>query len=123
MNRVTETQRDFLLTLWQWHNDSNNTFTLNDSYELWIKEALLTKTYDIDMKRRLNKIRLEHLDEYSDWVSNDVPEFEYYTLKEVQHLSGNFAMTIAKGYDKSFDEWFKNIEPSWRDIANGKNKI
>jgi len=118
MNRVTETQRDFLLTLWQWHNDSNNTFTLNDSYELWIKEALLTKTYDIDMKRRLNKIRLEHLDEYSDWVSNDVPEFEYYTLKEVQHLSGNFAISCIKGYDKSFDEWFKNIEPSWRDIAN-----
>jgi hypothetical protein len=49
-------------------------------------------------------------------------EEENFNLKEVRHLAVNFAITSLNGYDGSFDEWYKNISPQWREIANRKTK-
>ena len=45
---------------------------------------------------------------------------ETYNADELRHLAGNYAITCMKGYDGSFDDWFKNIDPKWGKIANKK---
>ncbi|MEK6828977.1 MAG: hypothetical protein AABY15_02540 [Nanoarchaeota archaeon] len=45
---------------------------------------------------------------------------ETYNTDELRHLAGNYAITCLKGYDGSFEDWLKNIDPKWRKIANRK---
>ena len=45
---------------------------------------------------------------------------KFYNLKELRHLSVNFAITCLNGYNGSFDEWFNKTSPDWRKIANRK---
>ncbi len=49
-------------------------------------------------------------------------EEEFFNLKEVRHLAVNFAIHCSNGYEGSFDEWYNNISPQWREIANQKTK-
>lgn len=43
---------------------------------------------------------------------------ETYNENELRHLTGNYAINCLKGYNGSFDDWFKDISPMWREIAN-----
>ena len=45
---------------------------------------------------------------------------KFFNLKEVRHLSANFAISCLNGYNGSFDDWFNKISPDWRKIANKK---
>lgn len=41
-----------------------------------------------------------------------------FTMDEMRHLAVNYAITCLKGYNGSFDEWYKGISKDWRKIAN-----
>lgn len=45
---------------------------------------------------------------------------ESFNLKEVRHLSVNYAINCLNGYEGSFDMWYNKISPKWREIANQK---
>lgn len=60
---------------------------------------------------------IEELLKYYKTVEN-----ETFNFKELSHLSGNYAISCMKGYDKSFLEFYKGLSPKWREIANRKTK-
>jgi hypothetical protein len=43
-----------------------------------------------------------------------------FNINEMRHLAVNFAINCLKGYDGSFDDWYSNISPEWKKIANQK---
>jgi len=43
-----------------------------------------------------------------------------FNKKELGHIAINYALSCMGGFVGSFDEWYNNISPSWRKIANGK---
>lgn len=45
-----------------------------------------------------------------------------YNKNELEYIAVNYAILSMKGYDKTFDDWFNNINKQWRGIANSKNK-
>jgi len=45
---------------------------------------------------------------------------ETYTNHELRHLAVNYAIICEKGFTGSFDEWFKNISPDWRECIYKK---
>lgn len=114
-NKITESQRNFLITILGWHNDVRNTFTLNTNYLAWVTEALTTHYYNTDLQRRLNKVRISHIGQYK---RSDVPGFISFNYDELSHCAINFAMACEGGFNGSFDDWYNNISPRWRDIAN-----
>ncbi len=45
---------------------------------------------------------------------------EKYSIDELRHLAVNYAITCEKGFTGSFDEWFSNISPRWREYVYKK---
>lgn len=53
-------------------------------------------------------------------IDNGIRNNELFNINEVRHLAINFAITCLKGSTLNFDEWYNNISPNWRTIANKK---
>ena len=47
-------------------------------------------------------------------------DMDTYNLSELRHIAANFSIYCERGYAGSFDDWFKKISPTWREIANRK---
>lgn len=41
----------------------------------------------------------------------------HFTLAQVRHLAVNYAISCEKGYSGSFDDWYANLSPEWREIV------
>lgn len=55
-------------------------------------------------------------------LQREIGTVELFNLAELKHIAVNYALHSLNGYTGSFDDWFKNIAPEWRRIANSSKR-
>lgn len=114
---LSKKQNEFLHIVVKCHNNDNIGFRLlDDEIDMLLKILIRPSSrYDDTEQIFLNKLRVNQ-DYFVSSLKKEVNET--YNQKELAHIAGNYAITCLKGYDGTFNDWFKGISKDWKTIAN-----